>query len=54
LQAQHIGLRALQEIKQVRHPHLDRIDVPAGDLHDRRNPIPWDGLSIAKPINEAL
>ena len=34
LQAQDVGLGALQEVEQMRQPHLDRIDVPARDFHD--------------------
>ena len=41
LQAQGIGLLFGQPVEQVRQAHLQRIDVPAGDLHLARPP---DGL----------
>jgi len=33
LQAQHVGLRILEEGQKMGQSRLDRIDVPAGDLH---------------------
>ena len=41
LQAQRIRLLFGQPVQQVRQAHLERIDVPAGDLHLARPP---DGL----------
>ena len=38
LQAQHVGLLALDELLHLRLPRADAVDVPGGDLHVARTP----------------
>jgi len=53
LQAQHVGLRALQIIEKMGQPDLDRVDVPARDLHVKDKAGSGDRERIAAAAGEA-
>ena len=42
LQAEHVGLLALDELLHLRLPRADAVDVPGGDLH-----AGWFGVGLA-------